>query len=92
LLTFIVEGKAVPIGPGESCFIRRGAVHGFKNLQSVDAKCLAVVTPALIGPEFFREMAALVNVGGPPDLAKIKETMLRHGLVPVAMEALTAHS
>ena len=90
VLTFIVEGKTVSIGPGESCFIRRGDVHGFKNLQSVDAKALAVVTPALIGPEFFREMAVVVNAGGPPDVAKMKETMLRHGLVPAPMEALTA--
>ena len=82
VMTFTVEGKAVSIGPGECCFIQRGAVHGFNNLQSVDAKALAVVTPALIGPDFFIEMAAIVNAGGPPDMAKLKETMLRHGLVP----------
>jgi quercetin dioxygenase-like cupin family protein len=92
VITFTVDGKAVSIGPGESCFIRRGDVHGFRNLQSVDAKALAVVTPALIGPEFFREMAAIVNVSGPPDMAKMKETMLRHGLVPAPMEALAAKS
>src|SRR6478752_7235469 len=50
VMTFTVEGKAVDIGPGESCFIPRGAVHGFTNLQPVAAKALAVVTPALIGP------------------------------------------
>lgn len=86
VMTFTVDGKAVSIGPGESCFIRRGAVHGFNNLQSVEAMALAVVTPALIGPDFFKEMAAIVNAGGPPDMAKIKETMLRHGLVPASME------
>jgi quercetin dioxygenase-like cupin family protein len=82
IITWTVEGKTVPIGPGESCFIRRGVVHGFDNLQSVDAKALAVVTPALIGPDFFQEMAAIVNAGGPPDMARMKETMLRYGLVP----------
>jgi mannose-6-phosphate isomerase-like protein (cupin superfamily) len=92
VMTFTVDGKAVPIGPGESCFIRRGAVHGFNNLQSVEAKALAVVTPALIGPGFFKEMAAIVNAGGPPDMAKIKETMLRHGLVPAPMESATVKS
>lgn len=90
VITFIVEGKAMHIGPGESCFIRRGDVHGFKNLGSVAAKGLAVVTPALIGPEFFRDAAAIVNVGGPPDLIKLQETMRRHGLMPAPMEALTA--
>src|SRR6516164_3332862 len=37
VMTFTMEGKPVPIGPGETCFIRRGVVHGFNNLQSVDA-------------------------------------------------------
>src|SRR5438067_4274295 len=55
VLTFIVDGKTVHIAKGESYFIPRGAVHGFKNLEQKDAKALAVVTPALIGPEFFRE-------------------------------------
>jgi quercetin dioxygenase-like cupin family protein len=82
VITFTVEGKTVPIGPGESFFIRRGVVHGFDNLQSVNAKALAVVTPALLGPDFFKDMAAIINAGGPPDVAKMKETMLRHGLVP----------
>ena len=82
VITFTVDGKAVPIAPGESCFIRRGSIHGFKNLHSTGAKALAVATPALIGPEFFREIAAIVSAGLPPDIAKMKETMLRYGLLP----------
>jgi quercetin dioxygenase-like cupin family protein len=85
VITFAVDGKVVRVGPGESCFIPRGVVHGFKNLESTDAKALAVVTPALIGPDYFKEIGAIVNAGGPPDLAKMKETMLRHGLVPAPM-------
>jgi hypothetical protein len=30
----------------------------------------------------FLEMAAIVNVGGPPDIEKIKAAMLGHGLAP----------
>jgi quercetin dioxygenase-like cupin family protein len=82
VMTFTVEGKAFEIGPGDSCFIPRGAVHGFINLSQSEAKSLAVITPGLLGPDFFREIAALVNAGGPPDLEVIKNTMLRHGLVP----------
>jgi len=82
IITFAVNGKSVDIGPGESCFIPRGAVHGFNNLKQTNAKGLAMVTPALIGPEFFKEVAALVNAGGPPDLAKITAILTRHGLVP----------
>ena len=83
VMTFTVDGKPTEIARGETCFIPRGVVHGFNNLKSSSAKALAVVTPALIGPEYFKEMAALVNSGGPPDLEKIKAVMTRHGLVPV---------
>lgn len=83
VLTFTVDGKTVAIGPGESHFIPRGTVHGFNNLQQTDAKVLAVVTPALIGPDFFKESAAIVNAGGPPDIEKLKVVLARHGLVAV---------
>ena len=82
VLTFTVEGRSVDIGPGESCFIPRGAVHGFDNLKQTEARGLAVITPALLGPEFFREAAALINAGGPPDVEKLKAIMAKHGLVP----------
>ena len=83
VVTFTVEGKAVEIGPGDSCFIPRGAVHGFNNLKQVDAKALAMVIPALLGPAFFKETAAIVNAGGPPDLEQLKSVLARHGLVAV---------
>lgn len=82
MVTFTVNGKPNDIGPGQTCFIPRGAVHGFNNLKPASAKALTVVTPALIGPDFFKEMAAIVNVGGPPDLEKINAVMTRYGLVP----------
>jgi quercetin dioxygenase-like cupin family protein len=82
-IALTVDGKTVNIGPGESCFIPRGAVHGFKNLKQVDSKALAVVTPALIGPDFFQEVAAIASAGGPPDVERIKAVMARHGLVAV---------
>ena len=82
VISFTVDGRTVHIGPGESCFIPRGAVHGFNNLKQTDAKALAVVTPALIGPDFFKETAAIVNAGGPPDIEKLRGVMAKHGLVP----------
>jgi quercetin dioxygenase-like cupin family protein len=82
VVTFTLEGKPVDIGPGESCFIPRGAVHGFNNLKPADAKALAIITPALLGRDFFKETAALVNAGGPPDVEKLKAVLLKHGLVP----------
>ena len=82
VVTFTVEGKPVDIGPGQTCFIPRGAVHGFDNLRQTDVKALAVITPALLGPEFFKEAAAIVNAGGPPDVEKLNTVLLKHGLVP----------
>ncbi len=83
IMTFTVEGKAIDIAPGETCFIPRGAVHGFNNLKQGDARALAVITPALLGPIFFKEVAEIVNAGGPPDLEKLKLVMAKHGLIPV---------
>jgi hypothetical protein len=44
---------------------------------------LAFATPGVFGADYFKEIAAVVNAGGPPDLAKIGEVMRNHGLVPV---------
>ncbi len=87
VVTFNVEGKTMDIGPGESCFVPRGAVHGFNNLKQTDVKALAVITPALLGPDFFKEAAAIVNAGGPPDLKKLGAVMAKHGLVPIVPAA-----
>jgi hypothetical protein len=45
---------------------------------------LCVITPAAIGPQYFRESAEVINApaGGPPDRAKMAEIMRRHGLTP----------
>jgi len=82
VITFTVEGKSVDIGPGESCFVPRGAVHGFNNPAQADVKALAIITPALLGRDFFKEAAVIVNAGGPPDVEKLKAVMAKHGLVP----------
>jgi quercetin dioxygenase-like cupin family protein len=89
VMTFTVAGKPLDIGPGESCFVPRGAVHGFNNLKQAEAKALAVITPALLGPEFFKESAAILNAGGPPDIEKLKAVLLKHGLVPAPPPGVT---
>lgn len=83
VMTFTVEGQAIDIIPGETCFIPRGAVHGFNNLQQTDAKALAVITPAMLGPAFFKDVAQILNAGGPPDIEKLNLAMTKHGLIPV---------
>ena len=85
-VTFTVEGTPHPIGPGEALFIPRGAVHAFANTGDVDATALAIITPGLLGADYFREVAAVIAAaaGGPPDLAAIGAVMRRHGLTPAA--------
>ncbi|HEX5236076.1 MAG TPA: cupin domain-containing protein [Silvibacterium sp.] len=84
VLTWTVDGKEIEVGPGQALCIPRGAVHRFDNKITRDVKALCVVTPAAIGPQFFREAAAVMNAaaGGPPDRAKMAEIMARHGLTP----------
>ena len=83
IMSFTVEGKPIDIAPGETFFIPRGAVHGFNNFKQDTAKALAVITPALLGPIFFKEVAEIVNAGGPPDIERLKLVMAKHGLIPV---------
>lgn len=84
VLTWTVDGKPFDVEPGQALCIPRGAVHRFDNNGSTDAKALCVITPAAIGPQFFRESAEVINsvAGGPPDRLKMAEIMRRHGLTP----------
>ena len=86
VLTWTVDGKAIEVGPGEALCIPRGAVHRFDNNGTRDAKALCVITPAAIGPDYFREAFAVLNAaaGGPPDKLKMMDIMRRHGLTPAA--------
>ena len=90
VMTFTVDGKPIDIAPGETCFIPRGAIHGFNNLGQQDARALAVITPALLGPNFFKEIGEILNAGGPPDVEKLKLVMAKHGLIPEMPKMQTA--
>ncbi len=82
VLTWTVEGMPADVGPGEALCIPRGAVHQFENAHDIDARALVVVTPGILGPDYFREVAAILAAaaGGPPDFAALGEVMRRHGL------------
>jgi quercetin dioxygenase-like cupin family protein len=84
-LTWTVDGKPIDVGPRQALCIPRGAIHRFDNNGTRDAKALCVITPAAIGPQYFREAFALLNAAsGGPDKAKMIEIMRRHGLTPAA--------
>lgn len=80
LLMFRIDGRDVPIAPGDTAFIKRGVTHWFTNNSEAPATCLCVLTPGILGPGYFRELAALL-AGGPPDPARVAEVMARYGLV-----------
>jgi quercetin dioxygenase-like cupin family protein len=84
VLTWTLDGTPTDIAPGEALLISRGTVHHFDNTRDVDARALAIVTPGILGPDFFREVAAILDAarGGPPDLAAVAAAMGRHGLTP----------
>jgi quercetin dioxygenase-like cupin family protein len=84
VLTWTVDGKQIDVGPGQALCIPRGAIHRFDNKGSQDVKALCVITPAALGPQYFREAFELVKTaaGGPSDRAKMVEIMRRHGLTP----------
>ena len=83
-LTWTVDGASTELGPGEALSIPRGAVHHFDNAGADDARALAIVTPGILGPGYFREVGAVLGAaaGGPPDLAELAKVMRRHGLTP----------
>ena len=82
-VSYVVDGKLVEIGPGDSCFIPRGIVHGFSNKTDRTIKFLAVINPGIFGISYFQEIAEVFSAGGPPNIAALKDVMQKHGLVPV---------
>jgi quercetin dioxygenase-like cupin family protein len=80
-----IQGETVEVGPGDAVCVQRGQVHGFQNHGVVDATFLAIATPAVFGPAYFREIGEVLaaSAGGPPDVAAVGEVMRAHGITPV---------
>lgn len=78
-LRYTVSSETRDLRPGEFMSTPRGSVHAFSNPHAVDARVLVINTPD-IGPAYFREVAAILNAGGPPDRAKLTSTMQNFGL------------
>jgi quercetin dioxygenase-like cupin family protein len=89
VVTWTLDGKPIEVGPGQALCIPRGAVHRFDNFGTEDAKQLSIVSPAIMGPAYFREASEVVNAaaGGPPDVAKMVEVFRRHGMTIAAPTA-----
>jgi quercetin dioxygenase-like cupin family protein len=86
VLTWTVDGTPIEVGPGQVLCIPRDVVHRFDNFGRENAKQLAVITPAIMGPAYFREAAELISTaaGGPPDRERMMDVFRRHGMTVAA--------
>ena len=80
-LRYSVDGVTRDLRPGDWMHTPRGSVHGFSNPHEENARALIVLTPD-IGAQYFREVAKVVNAGGPPDRTQLLAVMASYGLVP----------
>ena len=72
VLTWTVDGTPIEVGAGQTLCIPRGVVHRFDNFGREDVKQLAVITPAMMSPAYFREAAEVIGAaaGAPPTQRK----------------------
>ena len=82
-LRYSVGPDTRDLAPGQTMQTPRGTVHGFSNPFDSVARALIVMSPD-VGAQYFRDVAAVVNVAGPPDKAALVAVMSRYGLVPAA--------
>lgn len=83
VLRYTVGAETRDLRTGETMYTPKGTVHAFANPFQVQARALVVNSPD-IGAQFFRDVAAVLGVGGPPDKAALAQVMGRYGLVPSA--------
>lgn len=81
VLSYAVDDVSRDLRPGDWMFTPRGSVHQFSNPHGALARAIIVLTPD-IGAQYFRDVGAVVNAGGPPDRVKLLEVMSRYGLRP----------
>jgi len=82
-LRYTVGSDTRDLSPGQSMHTPRGTVHAFSNPFDSIARALIILSPD-IGAQYFKDVAAVVNAGGPPDKGALVAVMSRYGLVPSA--------
>lgn len=82
-LRYSVGSETRDLTAGRSMHTPRGEVHAFSNPFDAVARALIILSPD-IGAQYFRDVAAVVKAGGPPDKAALVAVMGRYGLVPAA--------
>lgn len=81
VLRYSVDGETRDLKAGEWMSTPRGSVHQFSNPHQGTARALIILAPD-IGAQYFRDVAAVVAAGGPPDRSRLLAVMARYGLKP----------
>lgn len=79
---FVAGDQRLRAGPGDVVVVPPGTPHAFRNAGTTTGAFLFLLTPALGGERFFREMAAMLRggSGGPPDPAAMNALAEPYGL------------
>lgn len=79
-LRYSVGSETRDLSVGQSMRTPKGVAHAFANPFAATAKALIMQSPD-IGAQYFRDVAAVVNAGGPPDKAALVAVMANYGLI-----------
>jgi quercetin dioxygenase-like cupin family protein len=85
-LRYTVGDETRDLNPGDVMGTPKGVPHAFSNPHAVAARVLVMNSPG-IDPQYFRDVAAIANAGGPPDRLRLVSTMQRYGLTPAGAPA-----
>ncbi len=85
--SYVLEGRmgaqlgddVVYAEPGDLVFKPRNQWHTFWNAGDGPCRILEIIAPAGF-ERYFREVAAVLAAGGPPDFARLAEIAARYGL------------
>jgi quercetin dioxygenase-like cupin family protein len=82
--SWIISGKKCELREGEKLYIPRGAEHGFFNPSKQTARFLCIMTPGMLGMDYFREIAFVMEGDAPVDFEDVASIMRRYGVIPTA--------
>jgi quercetin dioxygenase-like cupin family protein len=82
-LRYTVGAETRDLTPGQSMSTPKGVIHAFSNPFTETARTLVIQSPD-IGAQYFKDVAVVVNAGGPPDKAALATVMSKYGLVLAA--------
>lgn len=79
-LSVIQDGKVEIVSPGQYIVKPRGIFHTFWNAGNERIRFIEVITPGNF-EYYFAELAQFLKPGKPPQIAGIRETAAKYGLI-----------